>query len=102
MVKRAQKSKVKRPWNAGKSVGAKKPLDPDSLNSLRRVLKAKGKVGDLALLETAVSTMLRGSDVLRLTVSDVRGNSGIIVELPRRSRLGQIPRQAKGLAWLSK
>lgn len=79
MARTTTKSRAKRPWNAGKSVGPKKPLDADTLNSLRRILKAKGKVRDLALLETAISTMLRGSDVLRLGVNDVRDSNGEIV-----------------------
>lgn len=66
-------------WNKGKVVGAKKPLDIDQLNGLRRILKDQGATRDLALLETHISTMLRASDVLALTVGDVVDHRGEIV-----------------------
>ncbi|MBU2581133.1 MAG: tyrosine-type recombinase/integrase [Alphaproteobacteria bacterium] len=74
------KPKSKKPWNAGKVVGPKKPLDRESLNALRRILKGKEKLRDLALLEVAVTTMLRGCDLLQLRVRDVAGFDGGIVD----------------------
>jgi len=47
-------------------------MTPEALDLVRRTLKAERAHRDLALLEVAVSTMLRGSDVLGLAVSHVR------------------------------
>lgn len=50
------------------------------MQALRTRLKYDGALRDLALLEASVSTMLRGSDLRRLLVSDVRAPDGEIVE----------------------
>lgn len=70
----------KGPWNRGRAVGAKKPLTEDHLQVLRLRLRQDGALRDLALLEVSISTMLRGSDVRRLLVSDVRSPDGEIAE----------------------
>lgn len=67
-------------WNKGVVVGAMRPLDDEQIRAVRRVLKQKGLTRDLALFETALSTMLRGGDVLSLRVSDVRDGTGTMRE----------------------
>jgi integrase len=68
----------RRPWNKGKTVGRKAPLGADALDLIRRTLKAEQNWRDLAILEVAVSTMLRGSDLRRLAVHDVRAADGAV------------------------
>lgn len=63
-------------WNKGVAVGSMRPLDEEQIRAIRRILKQKMLLRDLALFETALSTMLRGGDVLHLKVSDVRDSVG--------------------------
>lgn len=67
-------------WNKGKNVGQMKPLTPDQVRTLKHVLEAEGKYRDLALLSTGIDTMLRASDLLNLTVSDVMNVNGEMKE----------------------
>lgn len=64
--------------NKGKVVGAKRPFTEAQIQGLRLALTTKGMVRDLALFETAISTMLRSGDLVRLKVSDVRDGFGQI------------------------
>lgn len=61
-----------KPWNKGKAVGPKRAFTEDQIKALRYALTAKGMVRDLALFETALSTMLRSGDLLALKVEDVQ------------------------------
>lgn len=47
------------------------PFTREDVATIRAKLSAKGKARDLALFETAISTLLRASDVVALRVSDV-------------------------------
>jgi len=62
--------------NKGKVVGAKRAFTEAQIQGLRLALTTKGMVRDLALFETALSTMLRSGDLVRLKVSDVRDSLG--------------------------
>lgn len=79
-LKRAEKPlsapKRRGGWNKGRIVGAMQPLDEEQIRAIRRILKAKSMARELALFEVALSTMLRGGDVLKLRVSDVRDGTG--------------------------
>jgi len=59
------------PWNKGKSIGPKPPLSADQVEAIRLRLKMEGNLRDIALFETWISTMLRGSDVRKLIRNDV-------------------------------
>jgi integrase len=61
----------KKPWNKGKAVGQKKPFTRQQVRFLREVLEEKNRRRDLALLNVALDTMLRASDLLKLTVEDL-------------------------------
>lgn len=65
-----------RPWNAGLSVGKKQPFTPEQLKELYGRLKRDGKTRELAMLTTAVDSMLRASDLLHLKVKIVRDSKG--------------------------
>jgi integrase len=59
------------PWNKGKIVGAKPPLRPKHVWSIRTKLQVEGRVRDLALFNVAIDSKLRGCDVVALKVEDI-------------------------------
>ena len=59
------------PWNKGKLVGAKPPLRPSHVWSIRTKLQIEGKKRDLALFNLAIDSKLRGCDVVAVSVDDV-------------------------------
>jgi integrase len=59
------------PWNKGKIVGAKPPLRPKHVWSIRTKLQVEGRVRDLALFNVAIDSKLRGCDVVALKVDDI-------------------------------
>jgi integrase len=59
------------PWNKGKIVGAKPPLRPKHVWSIRTKLQVEGRIRDLALFNVAIDSKLRGCDVVALKVDDV-------------------------------
>lgn len=59
------------PWNKGKLVGAKPPLRPNHVWSIRTKLQIEGKKRDLALFNLAINSKLRGCDVVGVRVDDV-------------------------------
>ena len=62
---------TKIPWNKNKSVGQKKALTPRQSRTIRDYLENKGSWMELALFNTAIDSMLRASDLVRLIVEDV-------------------------------
>ena len=63
------------PWNKGKIVGAKPPLRPKHVWSIRTKLQVEGRVRDLALFNLAIDSKLRGCDVVALKVGDIAPSS---------------------------
>ena len=66
-----KKSVPRTPWNKGKLVGAKPPLRPSHVWSIRTKLQMKGLTRDLALFNLAIDSKLRGCDVVAVRVDDV-------------------------------
>ncbi len=62
---------VGRPWNKGKLVGPKPPLQPKHVWAIRTRLQMQRKVRDLALFNLAIDSKLRGCDVVSLKVEDI-------------------------------
>ena len=62
------------PWNKGKLIGAKPPLRPKHVWSIRTKLQVEGKTRDLALFNLAIDSKLRGCDVVAVKVDDVAPN----------------------------
>ena len=73
------------PWNQGKLVGQKAPLKPPEVWAIRVRLQLANKRRDLALFNLAVDSKLRGCDLLRMRVSDIRTGA----EIRRRAKLLQ-------------
>src|SRR5215467_11262879 len=70
----ADKPAPRRPWNKGKLVGAKPPLRPSHVWSIRTKLQMQGRQRDLALFNLAIGSKLRGCDVVAVRVDDVAPN----------------------------
>jgi integrase len=62
------------PWNKGKLTGAKPPLRPKHVWSIRTKLQVEGRARDLAMFNLAIDSKLRGCDVVALKVEDVAPN----------------------------
>lgn len=77
---------ARKAWNKGQVVGKKPPLTPDQVSLIRLLLRQEGAVRDLALFNVAVDTSFRGSDLVRLKVSDVATPTGLrdIVEIRQK------------------
>ena len=59
------------PWNKGKLTGAKPPLRPKHVWSIRTKLQIEGRVRDLAMFNLAIDSKLRGCDVVAIKVDDI-------------------------------
>jgi integrase len=62
------------PWNKGKLTGAKPPLRPNQVWSIRTRLLIQRRTRDLALFNLAIDSKLRGCDMVALRVEDVAPN----------------------------
>src|ERR1700716_3770643 len=58
------------PWNKGKLTGAKPPLRPKHVWSIRTKLRIEGRARDLAMFNLAIDSKLRGCDVVAMRVED--------------------------------
>lgn len=70
-LKSGSERALKRPWNKGKLVGAKPPLQPKHVWAIRTRLQLDGRLRDLALFNLAVDSKLRACDLVRLRVEDI-------------------------------
>ncbi|WP_194762200.1 tyrosine-type recombinase/integrase [Pantoea ananatis] len=59
------------PWNKGRIIGQKRPLQISHIWGIRIRIEMEGKVRDLALFNMALDSKLRGCDLVKLKVSDV-------------------------------
>ena len=66
-----EKPTSRMPWSKGKVVGAKPPLRPSHVWSIRTKLQFEGRKRDLALFNLAIDSKLRGCDVVAVRVDDV-------------------------------
>src|SRR6478609_10293952 len=67
----AEKPARRPPWNKAKIVGAKPPLRPSHVWSIRTKLQLEDRKRDLALFNLAIDSKLRGCDLVSLQVEDV-------------------------------
>ena len=65
------KSPTRTPWNKGKLMGAKPPLRPKHVWSIRTRLMVDGRVRDVAMFNLAIDSKLRGCDVVALKKQNV-------------------------------
>src|SRR5450432_3571323 len=78
------------PWNKGKVIGAKPPLRPKHVGSIRIKLQIADRKRDLAMFNLAIDSKLRGCDVVALKVEDIAPH-GYAVERAtvRQKKTGQ-------------
>jgi hypothetical protein len=69
------------PWNKGKVIGAKPPLRPKHVWSIRTHLMIERRTRDLAMFNLAIDSKPRGCDVVALEVEDVAPD-GCTIDLP--------------------
>ena len=74
------------PWNKGKLIGAKPPLRPKHVWSIRTRLMVEGRVRDLAMFNLAIDSKLRGCDVVAVKVEDVAPNGYTVERATVRQR----------------
>ena len=64
-------SKDRRPWNAGRKLGAKRALKPQQVWATRFWLDRERRVRDRALFDLAIDSKLRGCDLVKLRIGDL-------------------------------
>jgi integrase len=79
------------PWNKGKLIGAKPPLRPKHVWSIRTRLMIEGRARDLAMFNLAIDSKLRGCDVVALKVEDVAPNGYAVERATVRQRKTRRP-----------
>jgi hypothetical protein len=83
------------PWNKGKLTGAKPPLRPKHVWSIRTKLQIEGRARDLAMFNLAIDSKLRGCDVVAIKVEDIaaisarRNRAVAIMSRPNRNIVGR-------------
>ena len=82
------------PWKKGKLTGAKPPLRPKHVWSIRTKLQIEGRARDLAMFNLAIDSKLRGCDVVAIRVEDVAGGGYRKTGRPVRFELSEQTRQA--------
>ena len=77
--------------------GQKRPFRPREVWAIRARLEMLGEIRNLALLNLAIDSKLRGCDLVRLKVSDVF-SAGLVTlsPLPARSRFTQLGHHSFG------
>jgi len=95
------------PWNKGKLTGAKPPLRPKHVWSIRTKLQIEDRARDLAMFNLAIDSKLRGCDVVAIRVEDVAAGGYTADRAtvrqkktgrPVRFELSEQTRQAVGLS----
>lgn len=59
------------PWNAGKTVGTKRPLTQKHIWAIRFFLDRERRLRDRALFNLAIDSKLRGCDLVKIKIGDV-------------------------------
>jgi integrase len=64
-------------WNAGKTVGTKRPLTQKQIWAIRFFLDRERRLRDRALFDLAIDSRLRGCDLVRLSIGDLVAGADI-------------------------
>lgn len=64
-------------WNAGKTVGTKRPLTQKQIWAIRFYLDREARLRDRALFDLAIDSKLRGCDLVKIKIGDVVGGAEI-------------------------
>ena len=97
-------------WNAGKKLGAKRPLKPKEIWAIRFMLDRACKMRDRALFDLAIDSKLRGCDLVKVKIGDlvtggrVRNRAMVIQQKTKRPVQFELlePARSTILAWLER
>jgi integrase len=64
-------------WNAGKTVGTKRPLTQKQIWAVRFFLDREGRLRDRALFDLAIDSKLRGCDLVKIKIGDIVSGADI-------------------------
>jgi len=64
-------AKDRRPWNAGRMLGAKRALKPQQVWAIRFWLDRECRLRDRAMFDFAVDSKLLGCDVVKVKIGDL-------------------------------
>src|SRR3979490_3266976 len=81
------KCPTRTPWNKGKLIGARPPLRPKHVWSIRTHLMIERRTRDLVMFNLAIDSKLRGCDVVTLKVGDIAPS---VAQMPSR-RYAKVP-----------
>ena len=68
--------KDRRPWNAGRIVGAKRALKLQQVWAIRFWLSNEHRLRDRAIFDLAIDSKLRGCDVVKVRICKIACNVG--------------------------
>lgn len=100
----------RRPWNAGRKLGAKRALKPQQVWAIRFWLDRERRLRDRALFDLAIDSKLRGCDVVKVRIGDlvtggvVRNRAIVIQQKTSKPVQFELLEPARGsiLAWLER
>src|SRR5580704_4360671 len=78
-------------WNKGKLIGAKPPLRPKHVWSIRTKLQLQGRSRGLAMFNLAIDSKLRGCGVVALRVEDIAPNGYAVDRATVRQKKTGLP-----------
>jgi integrase len=74
------------PWNKGKLLGSKPPLQSKQVWAIRTKLQVDHRLRDLAMFNLAIDSKLRGCDLVSLKVGDIAPNGFAMTRATVRQR----------------
>lgn len=100
----------RRPWNAGRIIGAKRPFEQKQVWAIRFHLEREQRLRDRALLDLAIDSKLRGCDLVKMRIGDivsggqVRSQAMVIQQKTGKPVQFEIvePARSSMLAWLER
>src|ERR1700690_3001962 len=103
-------AKDQRPWNVGRTVGAKRALKPQQVWAIRFWLDRERRLRDRAMFDLAIDSKLRGCDVVKVKIGDlvsggrVRSRAIVVQQKTGRPVQFELLEPARGsiLAWLER
>ena len=98
----------RRPWNAGRKLGAKRALKPQQVWAIRFWLDHERRLRDRAMFDLEIDSKLRGCDIVKIRIGDLvsggRVRARAIVVQRKTGRPVQFellePARASILSWL--
>ena len=98
-------AKERRPWNAGRMVGAKRALKPQQVWAIRFWLDRERRLRDRAMFDLAIDSKLRGCDVVKVRIGDlvsggrVRSRAIVVQQKTGRPVQFELLESARGSIW---